>query len=168
MRPDEAWPALIAAQQEWRLTDLAVSGSGFVKAGWNGTTYRQQVDAALKLHPDIVLIAATRNDRYEDLERVASAADDLLGALRHAFPRARFIGITGVWGSNQPPPTMSAVDAVVEKAVDGVGGVFLDLGFPLVGRPGLVQPDGIHPNAAGQRTVARAIEEQLSSPSVTL
>ncbi|MBW8872837.1 MAG: hypothetical protein JF618_12000, partial [Leifsonia sp.] len=56
----EAWPAILSASHGWRLTDLAVSGSGFVKPGWNGATYRGQVDAALRLHPQVILLAATR------------------------------------------------------------------------------------------------------------
>ena len=72
VRPDQAWPALVAAQHGWTLTDLAVSGSGFVKPGWNGDTYREQVATALGLHPDYILIAATRNDRTEDAALVAA------------------------------------------------------------------------------------------------
>ncbi|MBN9631095.1 MAG: hypothetical protein J0I18_10850, partial [Actinobacteria bacterium] len=42
VRPDEAWPALLASQYGWTLTNLAVSGSGVVKPGWNGDTYGEQ------------------------------------------------------------------------------------------------------------------------------
>jgi acyl-CoA thioesterase-1 len=167
VRPDQAWPALVAAQHGWTLTDLAVSGSGFVKPGWNGDTYRQQVDTALGLHPDYILIAATRNDRTEDPALVASSADELLGELRDTFPRARIIGITTVWGADAPPPTVAAVNAIVEKAVTGVDGTFLDIGYPLAAHPELVQTDGIHPNAAGERAVAKAIEDRLAPLGVT-
>ena len=167
VRPDQAWPALVAAQHGWTLTDLAVSGSGFVKPGWNGDTYRQQVDTALGLHPDYILIAATRNDRTEDPALVASSADELLGELRDTFPRARIIGITTVWGADAPPPTVAAVNAIVEKAVTAADGTFLDIGYPLAAHPELVQPDGIHPNAAGERAVAKAIEDRLAPLGVT-
>ena len=110
--PDEAWPARVARAHGWQLTDLAVSGSGFVKAGWNGTTYQQQVDAAVRLHPDYILIAATRNDRDEDPSLVRDRAGALLSELRSAFPRAHIIGITAVWGSDQPPATMTRVDGI--------------------------------------------------------
>ena len=160
--PDEAWPARVARAHGWQLTDLAVSGSGFVKAGWNGTTYQQQVDAAVRLHPDYILIAATRNDRDEDPSLVRDRAGALLSELRSAFPRAHIIGITAVWGSDQPPATMTRVDGIAEAAVKHVGGTFLDIGFPLVGRPADLQPDGIHPNAAGQDVVARVIESKLA------
>jgi acyl-CoA thioesterase-1 len=165
--PDEAWPALIAAQHGWTLTNLAVSGSGFVKPGWNGDTYRQQVDTALGLHPDYILIAATRNDRTENPALVTSSADELLGELRDTFPRARIIGITTVWGADQPPATVATVNGIVQKAVTDVGGTFLDIGYPLAGHPELVQADGIHPNAAGERMVAKTIEDRLAPLDVT-
>lgn len=159
--PQQAWPALISAAHGWRLTDLAVSGSGFVKPGWNGTTYRQQVDTALRLHPQVILLAATRNDREQDPAAVTANADRMLRELRERFPKATIVGITGVWGSDEPPATMTRVDGIVGDAVRDVNGTWLDIGFPLVGHPELVQADGIHPNAAGQQVVARTIESKL-------
>ncbi|GIT79341.1 hypothetical protein LLS1_10100 [Leifsonia sp. LS1] len=168
VRPDESWPALVAAQHGWRLDDLAVSGSGFVKTGWNGKTYGDQVKEALALHPAYILIAATRNDRYEDPARIEANADQLLGELRDAFPHARIIGITGIWGADAQPATLDRVDDIVGAAVRSVGGDFLDLGRPLEGKADLLQPDGIHPNAAGQRAVAARIESRLAPLVATL
>ena len=166
--PSQAWPALIAAAHGWRLTDLAVSGSGFVKAGWNGTTYRQQVDAALRLHPQVILLAATRNDREQDPAAVTANADRMLRELRERFPHATIVGVTGIWGSDQPPATMTRVDGIVGDAVRDVDGTWLDIGFPLVGRPELLQKDGIHPNAAGQKVVAQTIESKLRPLNLAL
>jgi len=166
--PAEAWPALVSAAHGWRLTDLAVSGSGFVKAGWNGTTYRQQVDAALRLHPQVILLAATRNDREQDPAAVTANADRMLRELRERFPHATIVGVTGIWGSDQPPATMTRVDGIVGDAVRDVDGTWLDIGFPLVGRPELLQKDGIHPNAAGQKVVAQTIESKLRPLNLAL
>ncbi|MBW8871620.1 MAG: SGNH/GDSL hydrolase family protein, partial [Leifsonia sp.] len=152
----------------WRLTDLAVSGSGFVKPGWNGATYRGQVDAALRLHPQVILLAATRNDRDQDPAAVTANADRMLRELREAFPDASIVGITGIWGSDHPPATMTHVDEIVGDAVRDVDGTWLDIGFPLVGHPDLLQPDGIHPNAAGQKVVARTIESKLRPLNLAL
>ncbi|MGN7800899.1 SGNH/GDSL hydrolase family protein [Leifsonia sp. 22587] len=166
--PDQAWPALVSAAHGWKLTDLAVSGSGFVKPGWNGTTYRQQVDAALRLQPQVILLAATRNDREQDPAAVTANADRMLRELRGRFPHATIIGITGVWGSDQPPATMTHVDEIVGDAVRDVDGTWLDIGFPLVGHPQLLQADGIHPNAAGQKIVAQTIESKLRPLNLAL
>lgn len=166
--PAQAWPSLVAAAHGWRLTDLAVSGSGFVKAGWNGTTYRQQVDAALRLHPQVILLAATRNDRDEDPAVVTADADGMLRELREKFRDATIVGITAIWGTDHPPATMSHVDEIVGDAVRDVNGTWLDIGFPLVGHPELVQADGIHPNAAGQRVVAQTVDSKLRPLNLAL
>ncbi|WP_223690249.1 SGNH/GDSL hydrolase family protein [Leifsonia poae] len=168
VRPDEAWPALVAAAHKWRLTDLAVSGSGFVHPGWNGTTYQQQVERALHAHPDYILIAATRNDRDEDPAVVEQKSAEMLATLHSAFPKAHIIGITAIWGDDRPPTTMTRVDGIVGKAVDGVGGTYLNIGFPLVGHPEWVQSDHIHPNAGGQDVVAKVIDSKLASVTPTL
>ncbi|MFF1572908.1 SGNH/GDSL hydrolase family protein [Leifsonia sp. NPDC058292] len=168
VRPDQAWPALVADAQNWHLTDLAVSGSGFVHKGWNGTTFRQQVDQALRLRPDYILIAATRNDRDDDPAAVERACTQLLGELREAFPHARIIGTTAIWGSDTPPASVERVDAIAETAVTDVGGSFLDVGFPLVGHPEWLQPDGIHPNALGQDVVAKVVEAKLAPLDLAL
>ena len=166
--PSQAWPALIAAEHGWRLTDLAVSGAGFVKPGWNGTTYRQQVDQALRLHPEVIMLAATRNDREQDPAQVTANADGMLRELRERFPDATIIGVTGIWGSDQPPATMTTVDGIVGDAVRDVNGTWLDIGFPLVGHQNLLQPDGIHPNPAGQKVVAQTIESKLRPLNLAL
>jgi acyl-CoA thioesterase-1 len=158
----------VSAAHGWRLTDLAVSGSGFVKPGWNGTTYRQQVDAALRLHPQVILLAATRNDRDQDPAAVTANADRMLRELRERFPEATIVGVTGIWGSDQPPATMTRVDEIVGDAVRDVDGTWLDIGFPLVGHPELLQADGIHPNAAGQKVVAQTIDSKLRPLNLAL
>jgi acyl-CoA thioesterase-1 len=166
--PDEAWPALVAAAHGWDLTDLAVSGSGFVKPARDGTTYQQQVDRALGLKPDCILIAATRNDRDQDAALVERKSSEMLDALRKAFPSVRIIGITAVWGSDQPPATLDRVNEIVRKSVTAVDGTFLDIGFPLVGHPAWLQPDQIHPNASGQQVVAKTVEEKLAPLNLAL
>ena len=63
---------------------------------------------------------------------------------------------------------MSRVDEIVGDAVRDVDGTWLDIGFPLVGHPELVQADGIHPNAAGQRLVAQTIDSKLRPLNLAL
>lgn len=165
---DEAWPARVAVAHGWRLTDLAVSGSGFVKKGWNGTTYQDQVDTALTLHPDFILIAATRNDRDQNPALVEQKTSTMLDALRQQFPKVRIIGTTAIWGSDTPPATITRVDAIMKEAVQGVDGTFLDVGFPLVGHRELLQADQIHPNSAGQKAVANVIDSKLAPLNLAL
>ncbi len=164
--PAQAWPEQVAATRKWALDDVAINGSGFAKQGWGGFTYDAQVDTALRLHPRIVLIAATRNDLTVDDRVLRARTGQVLDRIRSALPDATIIGTSAVWGDNTPPARLSAVDAVVRQAVTGVGGTFLDLGFPLAGHPELLQADHIHPNAAGQGVVAGVVERALDAAHI--
>jgi acyl-CoA thioesterase-1 len=161
--PAQAWPEQVAVDRMWALDDVAINGSGFVKAGWDGFTYDTQVATALKLRPRIVLIAATRNDLTIDAQDLRAKTTQILIRIRSALPDATIVGTSAVWGDSTPPARLSAVDALVRQAVAGVGGTFLDLGFPLAGHPELLQADHIHPDAAGQTVVARAVERALTA-----
>ena len=165
--PAQAWPEQVAATRKWALDDLAISGSGFVKAGWGSFTYDAQVDTALKLHPRIVLIAATRNDLTIGDQALRAKTTLLLERIRSALPEATIVGTSAIWGADSPPARLSAVDALVREAVTGVGGTFLDLGLPLAGHPELLQADHIHPNAAGQSVVAGLVERALDADHIT-
>ncbi|WP_345764270.1 SGNH/GDSL hydrolase family protein [Diaminobutyricibacter sp. McL0608] len=165
--PAQAWPEQVAAAHKWALDDVAISGSGFVKPGWDGFTYDAQVETAIRLHPRIVLIAATRNDLTIGDQALRAKAVELLGRIRSALPEATIVGTSAVWGDNTPPARLAAVDALVHEAVTGVGGTWLDLGFPLAGHPELLQADHIHPNAPGQMVVADVVERALDAARIT-
>ncbi|NEN06698.1 SGNH/GDSL hydrolase family protein [Diaminobutyricibacter tongyongensis] len=165
--PAQAWPEQVASTRKWALDDVAISGSGFVKEGWGGFTYDAQVDTALKLHPRIVLIAATRNDLTIGDQLLRAKTTQLLARIRSALPDATIVGTSAIWGDDRPPVRLSAVDALVRQAVIGVGGTFLDLGLPLAGHPELLQADHIHPNAAGQSVVAGVVERALDADHIT-
>ncbi len=165
--PAQAWPEQVAAAHRWVLDDLAISGSGFVKPGLGGFTYDTQIATAVKLHPRIVLIAATRNDLTIDDQALRTKTQQLVSRIRAALPESTIVGTSAVWGDTTPPARLSAVDDLVRQAVTGAGGTFLDLGFPLVGHPELLQADHIHPNAAGQTVVAGVVERALDAAHVT-
>jgi acyl-CoA thioesterase-1 len=165
--PAEAWPEQVAKAHGWALDDVAISGSGFVKEGWDGLTYDAQVDTALKLHPRIVLIAATRNDLLIADQALRDKTTQVLLRIRSALPDATIVGTSAVWGDNTPPARLAAVDALVRQAVTAEGGTFLDLGFPLAGHPELLQADHIHPTAAGQGVVAGVVERALDAAHIT-
>jgi acyl-CoA thioesterase-1 len=164
--PAQSWPEQVAAAHKWALDDLAISGSGFVKAGLGGFTYDTQVTTAIRLHPRIVLIAATRNDLTIGDPALRAKTVELLGRIRAALSSATIVGTSAVWGDNAPPARLASVDALVREAVTGVGGTWLDLGFPLVGHPELLQPDHIHPNVQGQTVVAGVVERALDTARI--
>ena len=158
---DDAWPLLVADHFDWTLSDFAESAAGFTVEGLNTHTFDDQVSAAIRVHPDVVLIGGTRNDLFAPTSTLEAAATAALERLRAALPHARIIGIGPLWGSDPAPAQIAVIDNTVKAAVLGVGGSWVEVGQPFAGRPDLVQKDRIHPTVTGQRMLAEGISNRI-------
>ncbi|GAB3581404.1 hypothetical protein GCM10027406_22520 [Leifsonia lichenia] len=163
--PSDAWPALLAGEDGWRLSNLASDGSGFVTVGDNGDTFADQVHAAVSLHPSVVIVSGSSNDLGEPDAAIARATDSTLTALRAALPHAEILAVSPVWSDTAEPDQLRTIDADVVKAAGTIGAVDLDIGQPLDGQRDLLQADDVHPTAAGQAVIAAAVERALGRPA---
>lgn len=157
----EAWPALLAAQNGWRLDNLACDGAGFLAVGDDsdcGETFAGLVAKAEALHPHTVIIEGSSNDFGESNSALLPETDSQLAQLRLALPDARIIGLSTIWGDTAVPDQLADVDAQVRDAVTKVGGQFLEIGQPLGGHPEWMQSDDVHPTAAGQLAIYAAVQ----------
>jgi acyl-CoA thioesterase-1 len=161
--PSAAWPALLAEENGWRLTNLASDGSGFVTVGNNGDTFADQVEAAVKLRPSIVLLSGSSNDLGDDDASIAKATAQAIEHLRHALPHAQIVAVSPVWNDTQVPAQLRTIDADVVTAITAVGGSYLEVGQPFYDRRSLVQDDDVHPTNTGQEVLASAIENDLAA-----
>ena len=164
---EDAWPLLVADRLGWTLTDFGESAAGFTVKGLNTHTFDDQVSAAIRLRPDVVIIAATRNDLFASTTSLRAAATAALERLRSALPETRIIGVGAIWGSDVAPGQVALISSTVKTAVLAVGGSWIDVGQPFAGRPDLVQADRIHPTVEGQRLLASTISAAISRRLVT-
>jgi acyl-CoA thioesterase-1 len=157
---DEAWPALIESR-------LRHEGYAYrvVNAGVSGDTTAgglRRVDWVLRNRPEVAVVALGANDGLRGL-----ATDAMESNLLAIVERLRAGGARVLVAGMQVPPNYGAA---YSRAFSGV--------FPDVARrtgsalvpflldgvaadPRLNQPDGIHPNAAGHRTIAEHIWPHL-------
>lgn len=156
-----AWPALLAKQDGWRLTNLASDGSGFATLGDNGDTFADQVHAAIRLKPSSVIVSASSNDLGERGTTIARKTDATLKAMHAALPDAQILVVSPVWNDTAEPAQLRQIGADAAEAARDVGARILDIGRPLAGRRSLLQPDDVHPTAAGQQVIASAVDEAL-------
>lgn len=166
---DDAWPLRVATRLGWTLTDLAEGGAGFTKEGTNTHEFGDQVSAAIRLRPQIVIIAASFNDATTAAAAPATVDTATLVAIDRistALPDTTIIGVSAIWGSASPPAGGPVLDDALKKAVLGVGGHWIDIGQPLTGRPDLALSDHIHPTSAGQAIVATAVADAISKARI--
>jgi acyl-CoA thioesterase-1 len=165
LAPSQAWPAILAEEYGWRLTNLASDGSGFVTPGNNGDTFADQVAVAARLDPSIVLVSGSSNDLGMDDPLIAGETAATIRALHSALPRAEIFAVSPVWNDTDVPPQLDSIDLDVTRAVAAVGGRTLDIGQPLSGQPALMQSDDVHPTPAGQQVIAAAVAKALQHPA---
>ncbi len=160
LQPGEAWPALVAVDRRWELENYSVPGAGFVALGGDQQDFGAQVDHAIALRADMVLIGASDNDLGRGVSTVSAAMTAAVERLRTALPHARIVGFNALTGQASDDD-LAPLNGALRGAVTAVGGHWLDLGQPYRGRAGLVQNDGEHPTAAGQQAIAAAVVERL-------
>lgn len=163
-----AWPALLAERYGWRLTSLASNGSGFLTPGTRGDTFRDQIEAAEDLHPNVVIIAGSSNDLGDDDDTLDAATVSAITHLHRVLPATRIIAVSPVWGATALPAQLTTIDAEVNSAVAAIGGTSLEIGQPLAGHPELMQSDGVHPTRQGQQVLADAIAAALRASGITV
>ncbi|PZF62291.1 lipolytic protein G-D-S-L family [Curtobacterium sp. MCBD17_034] len=166
--PDQAWPALEAADEHVDVTNLACSGAGFVRVGDCGTDFNGLVGQAVAAHPDLVVIQASDNDQGQSAAAIARGAWRTVARIHGALPDARIVGLSTLW--NQPGPADPVVaesSDALQAAVTAAGGTFVDVGQPLAGQPQLLQGDSEHPTVEGQRVLGDAIADDLAAAGIS-
>lgn len=165
---DEAWLAIVAEDHGWKLTNLASDGSGFVTVGDDGDTFSDQTIVALSLHPDVIILSASSNDLGVSSAVLTNATTALIELIHHVLPETKILTVDAIWGDTEAPDQLAEMDTSVRQASASAGGAYLDIGQPLSATSNLMQPDGVHPNAAGQAALAHAFDSALARSGLSL
>lgn len=158
LKRSEAYPALLAKK-------LRVAGLNFLvtnASASGGTTDGglERLPPHLKHKIDILILELGINDAFRGVpvEQIERNLQDIIDKVKTKNPNARVV----IAGMQLPGYTG-------DDYVSGFGQMFIDLaaknGAALVpyllqgvaGDPSLIGPDGIHPNAAGQRILAENV-----------
>lgn len=160
--PDDAFPAVVG-----RMLDSAGHPARIVNAGLSGETSagaRTRIDWLLRQPADVIVLETGANDGLRGLS-VNAARDNIqtiLDRIRAKQPAARVLlvqmeappnlgeGYTRGFRAMYPELARKNGVELVPFLLDGVAGV-----------AALNQEDGIHPNRAGARVVARTIYAAL-------
>lgn len=162
----ESWPALVADDDHWRLTNLACDGAGFLKTGNSddcGNDFSGLVSEAAAKHPQLILISGSSNDLGLDDAELKKQTDSVVAALRRKLPEAIIIGISTVWNDTATPDQMNDINDQVRSAIRSAHGLYLNIGQPLAGHKEWLQSDDVHPTVEGQRQLALSISKGIDA-----
>jgi acyl-CoA thioesterase-1 len=149
---DEAYPARLEAR-------LASEGYAYrvVNAGVSGDTTAgglRRVDWVLRAQPEVVVVALGANDglRGQSPRAMRANLETIVTRLRAAGARVLLTGM------RMPPNYGEAFTrefaAVFPDVALRTGAAFVSFPLDVVTDRGLIQPDGLHPNAAGHQVIA--------------
>jgi acyl-CoA thioesterase-1 len=158
LEPDQAFPALVEKK-----ADSAGVPIKAVNAGLSGETTAgavRRIDWVLRTPADVIVIEVGANDALRGLSPAAARANlqNVVAAVKKTQPRARIVLV-----QMEAPPNFGAAYTRSFRSIYGEVAKQENLTlipFLLEGVAGISrynQPDGIHPNVAGERIVAENI-----------
>lgn len=160
--PARRWTTRLCGAERWNEANVAIPGMGYV-AGGRTQAYAGQVAALAPHRPDVVVISGGWNDVAHGFStaRVLAGLSETLTATKRLIPRARVVVIAPVGPATAPPAGLLALRDAARGVVERAGATYVDLDFPLTGRPEWISGDGLHPNDAGYARLA-----ELTAPAL--
>jgi len=157
---EEAYPALLQARLvreglHYRVVNAGVSGDTTAGA-------LRRLDWVLRARPTIVIVALGANDGLRGLP-VGTMRDNLVAIITKLRASGARVLLAGMrlppnYGVDYTREFAAAFDAVARRTSVPLLPFLLE---GVAGRAALNLPDGIHPNAAGQRQVANTVWRAL-------
>jgi len=163
--PAQSWAVDLARLLHWNAVIYGVPGAGYQRAGGGG---RGPMDRMLAqeglrgLRPALVIVQAGHDDVGVPLAVERSRVGASVALIRTAAPGAR-IGLLTTFASvpDGTPPLRATNQAIV--AAGGAADPSLIVMDPLAGRWRYARArDGLHPTAAGDAWIARAVAATLA------
>lgn len=164
--PKLRWTTLLADNRGWTELNAGIADTGYGTAGTSpgALPYTGRVAEIVASTPAVVIVSGGRFDYMGSVSAVAvnSAIDATFTTLRAGLPEAQIIALNPFWDSSDSPTRLGEIAAVIQSAVESVGGTFVDVGQPLAGGNGLMATDGITPNDEGHAALYKSIESALA------
>lgn len=156
--PAVRWSTLLSAANGWEEVNLGVSGSSYGEGLGEWNSYAGQVEEAIVVQPDVVVVSGGLNMSEADQQLgVASVFEDL----RLGLPDARIVAVSPFWVSTDYPAQLALTGDEVKTSVESVGGSYIDVGHLFEQEFDYFLGDGLHPDDAGHQLIANVVDAGL-------
>jgi lysophospholipase L1-like esterase len=144
----------------WGYSNVGVGGSGYSVPGPHHSRFVQRIPQLVALHPDVVVVQGSLNERHSTPRALRAAAASTLAGLTGALDPGTPVLVVG---AAYNPGT---ADATIDWINDGVGDAAAAAGLPFVNpaSAGWLDPhdrglwaDTIHPDDRGHQLMADAL-----------
>jgi lysophospholipase L1-like esterase len=150
----------------WGYADFGVGGSGYSVPGPHHSLFAQRIPQLVAMHPDLVVVQGSLNERHSTPARLGAAAASTLARLRGALePGTPILVVGAAYNPGTADATIDWINAAVSDAADAAG-----LPFVNPAAAGWLDPhdrglwsDTIHPDDRGHQLVADALAPLLQA-----
>ncbi len=160
VQPGQAFPAFLQRELDRRGYHYAVSNQG--ASGATTKDAAAGLASILRLHPAVIIVEFGGNDGLRGLppEQTERNLDAVLTALHNAHVKVLLAGIT--LPPNYGPDYIRQFDQTFRTLARKHRVAFVPMLYKnLIGVPGAIQPDGIHPTAKGAQIIARTLLPEI-------
>lgn len=167
------WTDMVVRQlgTEGMQTDVTLAGeggSGYLKLGNQGTVFGQRIPKAVQPEDALIVFFGSRNDSNCDPAALGAAASGDWARAKRIAPNATLLAVGPIWPEGNPPDKVLRVRDILRERAAAEGVAFVDpIAEAWLTGPGLLKPDGVHPNAAGNQYLAEQmaplIQKQLAN-----
>jgi lysophospholipase L1-like esterase len=156
--PQLAWPELfklvpVPGKRALAITNASENGSGYLATGFEGNTFRMEVQAAVTPSTDVILFFGSDNDAGTNPEELKAAVASTFDTASSLAPKAILVAIGPLTGSEAQGQILADVCHSEASAAHDKRIRFIDpIAERWLGRRAdvLLGPDGEHPSAKGQ------------------
>lgn len=155
-RPGMAHVAILGRQLDWPVINLGFSGSGRMEPA--------VAEVLASLEPALYIIDCLWNISNLEESELTTRMTTLVKTIRAAHPSTPilFVGQSQIHAENAPSPLERLQEKVIRRLrAQGVPGLHLCAGKPLLGNDGEGTVDSVHPNDLGMKYHADALAPVL-------
>ena len=153
-----------AGRLGWGYANFGVGGSGYSVPGPHHSLFAERIPQLVALHPDLVVVQGSLNERHSTPGRLGPAARTTLAELASALPPGTPVVVIGAsYNPGTADTTIDWINREVSRAATAAGLRFVDpaaAGWLDPHDPGLWS-DTIHPDDRGHQLVADALAPLL-------
>jgi lysophospholipase L1-like esterase len=150
----------------WGYANFGVGGSGYSVPGPHHSLFDERIPQLVAMHPDLVVVQGSLNERHSTPARLGPAAASTLAWLQAALePGTPILVVGAAYNPGTADATIDWVNAAVSAAADAAG-----LPFVNPAAAGWLDPhdrglwaDTIHPDDRGHQLVADALAPLLEA-----
>lgn len=167
--PTRAESCLTSDAMGWICNLDAQGGTGFIANGHRNNLDFEPLGKRLaatheRFLADVVIVDAGRNDGSSPPSEVIPAARDYLRSVESAWPKAKLVVVLPYFMSSGAEPPSRSLNAALRSETERLGGQVIDpIGEGWINdrAKSLTISDGVHPNPAGHRYIARHLTQDL-------